>query len=70
MKQKEKFYGVNEVGYITIEKYDIKKANVYVEMEAQGTDKKSPDKLVMIFSAEQIMDMHTQVVNNLFNNHE
>ena len=67
MKNKERFYGVNEIGYITIEKIDITKANVFVEMKAQGLERKTPDDLVMIFTAEQIMDMHTQVVNNLFN---
>jgi hypothetical protein len=70
MKKTERFYGVNEIGYITIEKIDITKANVFVEMKAQGLERKTPDDLVMIFTAEQIMDMYTQVVNNLFNNHE
>lgn len=70
MKKTERFYGVNEIGYITIEKIDITKANVFVEMKAQGLERKTPDDLVMIFTAEQIMDMYTQVVNNLFNSPE
>lgn len=70
MKKTERFYGVNEIGYITIEKIDITKANVFVEMKAQGIERKTPDDLVMIFSADQIIHMYNEVVNNLFNNHE
>ncbi len=67
MKKTERFYGVNEIGYITIEKIDITKANVFVEMKAQGLERKTPDDLVMIFTADQIVHMYHQVIDNLYN---
>lgn len=63
MKKIERFYGVNEIGYITIEKIDITKANVFVEMKAQGLERKTPDDLVMIFTKEQIVHMYNQIID-------
>jgi hypothetical protein len=70
MKKIERFYCVNEIGYITIEKIDITKANVFVEMKAQGLERKTPDDLVMIFTREQIIEMYNQVGDNLSKNTE
>ena len=65
MKKKTRFYGVNEIGHITIDKKNIVHSDVFIEMKAQGLENKSEMDLVMIFSKEQVIEMYDRVINSI-----
>ncbi len=61
MKNKEKIYSITEVGHITIDKKNITQTDVFVEMKANGLERKTEMDLLVVFTAEQIIDMLSQL---------
>lgn len=65
MKNKERIYSIIDVGHITIDKKNIVTTDVFVEMKAQGTERKTDMDLIVVFTAEQIIDLYDRTINSI-----